>query len=352
MDARLRYTREEILQDHPYVKPHEQVGYLLHGGFLADGTYASPRTLNRWPAVKAWGKALKGRGWDLIDASGDLLEHGAYPNNAQEAVLLKAGFGKPFWNSLTTTGVIEARGQALCNVPPIDWQQFVVEDISDMGLGHLSKGLFYAHGADEGGDPADMSKGAHDKMWFAVRDLVFGKDAYPLPEMGASITRPVEGRELPQLPEPIEQIVKLMMNVLMIEIRAEAFFQFCIDVLRDPELWEGKRKEADLGALMVDRIRTDEAIHVAYLQLVLSELRSVTVKTVQGGTISGTDLLDPLWAKMVDWHGRDERVLAAERTRKALETDLITDRGEDAARRILAEFDALTDRGALAVAAE
>jgi hypothetical protein len=341
MDARLRYTRQELMQNHHYARPHEAAGYALHGGFLADGSYASPRTLHRWPAVKAWGEALKARGWPLIDATGDLLKHGSYPNEAQETLLLKAGLGQTLWNSLTVTGVIEARGQALCNLPAPDLQKLVVEPIADTGLGHLGQGLFYAHGADEGGDPADMSRGAHDAMWFAVRDMVFGKNAYPLPEVPGSIARPVEGREMPQLPEGIEQLIKFMMNVLMIEIRAESFFAFCCRLFRDPQLFVGRRDEAELAAVMVERIRTDEAIHVAYLQLVISELRSLTLRTVDGGTVAGAAIIDPVWARMVDWHGREERELAAARTRKAVEAQVIAAKGEAEGRPILNEFDRL-----------
>ena len=343
MDARLRYSREDLMASHAYARPHEAVGYRLHGGFLADGTYVSPRTLHRWPAVRAWGEALKARGWPLIDASGDLLKHGSYPNEAQQGLLLKAGLGQTLWNSLTVTGVIEARGQALCNVPALDLQKLIVEDISQCGLGHLSQGLFYAHGADEGGDPADMSLGAHDAMWFAVRDMVFGKDAYPIPEVPGSIGRPVEGREMPQLPEGIEQIVKLMMNVLMIEVRAESFFAFCCRLFRDPQLFTDRRAEAEMAATMVERIRTDEAVHVAYLQLAISELRSMTLRTVDGGTVSGAAVIDPVWAKMVDWHGREEREIAAARTRATLEGQVIAAKGEAPGRALLAEFDALAD---------
>lgn len=94
MDARLRWSREELMANHDYAKPHEEAGYALHGGFSADGAYLSPRTLNRWPAVKAWSEALQARGWPLIDASGDLLQHGSYPNEPQMKLLLKAGYGQ------------------------------------------------------------------------------------------------------------------------------------------------------------------------------------------------------------------------------------------------------------------
>lgn len=51
MYARLRYSRDEIMSSHDYVRPHEEAGYRLHGGFTADGVYVSPRTKLRWPAV-------------------------------------------------------------------------------------------------------------------------------------------------------------------------------------------------------------------------------------------------------------------------------------------------------------
>ena len=54
-------------------------------------------------------------------------------------------------------------------------QRLIVEDVTDTATGHMNAGLLYAHGADEGGDPATPHLGAHDTMWFAARDLVFGK---------------------------------------------------------------------------------------------------------------------------------------------------------------------------------
>jgi hypothetical protein len=53
---------------------------------------------------------------------------------------------------------------------------------------------------------------------------------------------------------------------------------------------------------MVERIRTDEAIHVAYLATVISELRSLTIKTVDGKTVPGGQMIDPVWNQMIEWH--------------------------------------------------
>ena len=344
MAQALRHRREDLIASHPYAQPHEAAGYKLHGGLDAEGRYVSPRVLNRWPAVEAWEAQLAARGWPLLDATTTLLKYGAYPNVAQERMLLEAGLGQFFWNSLTVTGVIEARGKALATTAMPDIQEIVVEDLSDTTLGHLTKGLFEAHGWDEGGgDPRTPDLGAHDAMWFAVRDAVFGKDAYPLPEVPESISRP-EGanRELPQLPPQFEALVKMMMNVLLIEVRAESFFSFCCEVLRDPANFRDRREAAERAAQTVERIRQDEQIHVAYLRAALSELRSYTLETEGGKTVSGAEVLDPLWEQMVDWHGRREREIARERTRGEIEKAVAARLGSKAGA-FMERFDALDE---------
>jgi hypothetical protein len=72
------------------------------------------------------------------------------------------------------------------------------------------------------------------------------------------------------------------MNVLMIEIKAESFFSFCVAVMRDPDNFRDRREVANHAADLVDRIRQDEAPHVGYLTAVVSELRSFTFKTADG----------------------------------------------------------------------
>lgn len=321
--AKLVYSQEELMADHPYAKRQEDAGYLMHGGFDEAGTYISPRTLHRWPAVKAWQGALKEKGVPLIDASVELLKHGNFPNVEQQKFLLKNGYGQSLWNSLTVTGIVEARGRALCEFTAPDFQDIIVDDISETATGHLGKGLLYAHGADEGGDPDQPQYGAHDAMWFAARDLLFGANAYPDDIEPDNISRPDQGRLMPQLPEVYEQIILLLMNVLMIEVRAEAFFSFCQKVMRDPDVFQDRREAAERAAVMVERIRTDEAIHVGYLQTVVSEMRAFTFKTVDGGTIAGKDLIDPIWQGMIHWHAETQhekaRELSYERVREHFE---------------------------------
>src|SRR5262249_28572360 len=160
--------------------------------------------------------------------------------------------------------------------------------VSGTCTGHLNKGLLYAHGLDEGGNPA-AGQGGHDAMWFAVRDALFGKDAYPLPEVPASIARPEIGRLMPMLDKVYEDWILLLMNVLMIEVAAEAFFSFCTGLMRSSEVFRDRRAAAGHAAELVERIRTDEAIHVAYLQTFVSELRSFTIKKLDGGRIKGAE---------------------------------------------------------------
>ena len=339
--TKLNYTWDELMASHAYARPHEEAGYRLHGGFDAAGEYISPRTLNRRPAVKAWDEKLTARGWPLIDATVQLLKRGHYPNQAQQRLLLANGFGETLWNSLTITGVIEARGRALCEFEAPDFQQIIVDDISNMCVGHLHKGLLYAHGVDEGGDPKDSTFGAHDQMWFAARDLVFGKNRYPIPEIPENIGRSDQGRLMPQIPAGFEQLIMLLMNVLMIEVRAEAGFSFNCAVFRDKANFPDKRKEAELAAEMIERIRTDEAIHVGYLQAAISEMRSVTFRTVDGGTIEGAKMIDPIWEGMVHWHAVTQADFSRAQSHDAIEKRLLAAPNGAA---LFAQFEALDDR--------
>ncbi len=92
------------------------------------------------------------------------------------------------------------------------------------------------------------------------------------------------------------------MNVLMIEIKPENFFAFCQAVMRDPANFTDRKAAAAHATELVESIRTDEAIHVAYLTTALSELRSFTIRTVDDETMPGAALIDPVWEAMIEWH--------------------------------------------------
>ena len=315
--SKLVYTRDEILADHPYARPHEEADYRLHGGFDADGKYISPRTLNRWPAIRAWSAALTARGNDLVNASQQLMSRGSFPSVAQQSFLLEHGLGQTLWDSLSVTGVIEARGRMLAEAEAPGFQDIVDEDISQTATAHLNKGLLRAHGLDEGGDG---TLGGHDAMWFAVRDMLFGKHAYPHAEVPESLARPETGRLMRQIPPEHERWILLLMNVLMIEVRAEKFFNFCTTVMRDPRNFTDRRDVAMHAADLVDRIRQDEAPHVGYLTAVVSELRSFTFKTVDGQHVKGATFIDPVWRGMVHWHSVTNADWDRAQARKEYET--------------------------------
>ena len=126
----MKYTFEEIMSEHEYAQANEMAGYLLHGGLDSEGNYISPRTKKRWDAINEWSNILTGQGHPLLDCSVQILKYGNYPNFDQAKYLLSLGEGTFFWNSLTITGIIEARGRALAEITAPDFQQIIKEDIS------------------------------------------------------------------------------------------------------------------------------------------------------------------------------------------------------------------------------
>lgn len=331
----LRYTEDELMRDHEYAEPHVVAGHRLHGGFLADGRYQPPRALVREPALDAWTDALRARGGDVLDADASLLSGERVPNVEQSRVLLRHGLGETFWNGLTITGKIEARGRLLAEASFPDLQPHIVDDISEMAIGHLNRGLLRAHGLDEGGVEG---VGAHDVMWFVARDLAFGEGAYPDVDPPDNIARPEAGRRwMPEVPPDVEGMLSLLMNLLIIEFRAEIGFASTQEVLRTPDLFVGRRAEAELAAEVVGRIRADEEIHVRSLCLYLGELASVTFRTVDGGTIAGSDLIGRFWEGLVKWATVEQPALVAQQQREMIERRVVAH--PDAAQ-VLAEFHA------------
>ncbi|HEU5084513.1 MAG TPA: hypothetical protein VFU14_14310 [Acidimicrobiales bacterium] len=333
---KLRYTRDELLADHDYAEPQVVAGRRMHGGFLADGTYQPPRTAVRAPAVDAWAEALRERGGDLFDADASLLDGARLPNVEQQRVLLRNDLGETFWNSLTIIGKIEAKGRLLADITFPDLQDVIVEDISEMGIGHLNEGLLLAHGLDEGGLP-DQGIGGHDEMWFVARDLAFGEGAFPDVEPPETIARPDDERRIPELRGDIEGLVSFLANLLLIEFRAELGFSETQAVLRTPDLWGARAAQAEEAAEIIGRIRTDEEIHVSSLRLYLGEIRHCTFRTVDGGTISGATVIDRFWDDLVKWAVVDKPALEADQQRQVL-LDRIGAHPE--AERVLQEFDA------------
>lgn len=105
-----------------------------------------------------------------------------------------------------------------------------------------------------------------------------------------------------QLPAPYEMLISFLMNLLMIEVRAERAFNFYESVITTRGVFEERPADAAVAAALVNRIRKDESVHVAWLTTAVSEFRSFTIKTVDGDRVPGCEILDPIWERMVYWH--------------------------------------------------
>ncbi len=341
MARQLVYTEAELLRSHDYAQPQQEAGHRLHGGFVDGGRYVPPRCLVREPALDAWTAALRERGGEWLAADASLLDGLRYPNAAQMKLLLQEGLGQSFWNTLTITGKIEARGRVLAEMTFPEFGESVEEDVSEMAVGHLNRGLLKAHGIDEGGEP-ERGIGGHDTMWFALRDLAFGAGAYPEPEVPESIGRGEEEIVFhPGVSEAVQRTIYFLLNLLLIEFRAERGFQLSEALLRDPELFCDRRAEAEKAAEIVGRIRTDEEVHVASLRLYLGEIRDLHFKSTEGAAVPGHEIVDPFWAAIVKWATVEQPRLAAEQQRA-----LITERilAAEEGPRILSAFETLADR--------
>ena len=336
----LTFSEEQLYAEAPVASPHVSNGVRMHGGLDGEGNYVPPRSGGRRKAMAAWTAALRERGGELFDADASLLTGARMPNVAQQTLLLENGIGQPFWNSLTITGKIEARGRVLAEMSFPDLQEVIVEDISGMALGHLNKGLLVMHGIDEGGEP-DRGIGGHDVMWFVARDLAFGADAFPDVEPPETISRPEAGERLmPELPPEYEGMLSFLMNLLLIEFRAEIGFASTQELLRNGNLFRDRRAQAEEAAEIVGRIREDELIHVESLRLYLGELKQLTLKTVDGGTVSGAELIDRFWSGLVRWATVEQPEIAARNAYETLKPVILAHEGGE---KILAAFDARSD---------
>lgn len=342
--SQLRYGEAELFSEHDYARPHEIAGHRLHGGFDADDNYLPPRSKGRSEAIEAWTVALRARGGELFDADASLLSGPRVPTVDQQRMLLDEGIGRPFWNTLTVTGKIEGRGRVLAEMNFPDLGDVVVEDISDKAIGHLNDGLLAIHGIDEGGEP-HKGIGGHDVMWFVARDIVFGPGAYPDVEPPETIARPEAGRRwMPEITAEHEALLSFLMNLLIIEFRAEIGFAATQDILRSEDLFTDRRAEACEAAEIVERIRADEEIHVRSLRLYLGELRELTLRKVDGGTVPAAELIDRFWDGLVRWATVEQPQLVAERQYADLRSEILTHPDGE---RIVAAFDALGDPSAL-----
>lgn len=309
--AQTEYTAAELLADHDYVEPLVVDGVRCHGGFTADGSYASPRTRNRWPAIRAWEEQRAADfGTPLLDVPLETWPEN-FPNVEQTTFLLRRGVTGPTIGALTRIGTVEGFGGLLRQIDVPDWRSCFLEDVRGTAIDHIGRGLFEAHARDEAGHE---DQAGHDRMWFIARDIAFehpltgDETARMMARMGiggdagggrtgrtaVGGPRAASGRLLPDDVDPaLETIASRMIGLLLIEVSAFHGFRWAESVLSDTDVVAGDGEAATL----VSRIRADETPHVAWLATALSEMRDRTWLGASGRRYPGTEMIGRLWER-------------------------------------------------------
>jgi hypothetical protein len=296
--AQLEFTEDELLANADVDEPLIAGGVRCHGGFAADGTYRSPRTKYRVPAIEAWrAHHADVFGTSIIDVPMELWgEH--FPNVDQARFLIDAGVPEPLIGTLTRIGTVEGYGANIRLLKPSNLQRFFDEDITGTATDHLGGGLFEAHGRDEAGWEEEAG---HKDMWFASRDIAFESQAADV-DIEGMLSRMgfgPRGRDAseaerllpPDIDAELEFMVALMIRVLFIEVSAFHTFRWAEEWLSDTDLVAG---DGAAGRL-VSYIRADETPHVAYLATALTEMRDRTWVGDGGRRHRGSDMISRLW---------------------------------------------------------
>lgn len=258
-DLRTEYTSDEILATHDVAEPLFAGGVRCHGGFLDDGTYVSPRTAFRGPALQAWQANHRAAfGTDILHAPVETWP-GNYPNVEQARFLLRNGIREPIISTLTRIGTVEGFGAMIRFLAPADMQRFFVEDLKGTATDHLGSGLVEAHARDEAGWGDEAG---HDRMWYAVRDVAFENPVTEdetqemLQRMGipvgagadpvAAQKRFLSRRAFEDLDLGLEMLISTMLRVLFVEIKAFHVFAWAEELLADRDLVAGDGEAARL----------------------------------------------------------------------------------------------------------
>lgn len=298
------YTPEQLLDSGAYAEPLIAGGVRCHGGFTETGSYRSPRTIHRTPAIRAWQAQLARDGHELLAIDTALMPP-QYPNVAQAKLLLREGVRDPVVRRLTIVAIVEGFGAIIRDVRVPDLRALVVEPIDGTALAHLGGGLFEAHARDEAGY---RDEGGHKQMWEAARDLALEKPKVPadvlLRLMGQGPGRRRERkRAFPQLDEDLENVLATMAQVLAVEVFAMGVFDWGETLLSDPEV----SADPEGAGRLVSHIRADERPHVEYLRTALSELAARQLRTVDGGIVAGRDVVHELLHRTLRGLTRERR---------------------------------------------
>jgi hypothetical protein len=301
------YTPEELLASHDYAQPLFAGGRRCHGGFVDDGSYVSPRTKGRVPAIEAWQQQhAKQFDSELLGLPLETWPE-PYPNVTQSRFLIEQAIPQPIIATLTRIGTVEGFGSVIRNSVVPDLQRAFAEEVNGTAMAHLQRGLYEAHARDEAGHGDEAG---HNEMWFAARDIAFENPvtqdetqrmlvrmgvAGPSggqPDLAAIRAAAMANRVLPDdIDFDLESLIERMTRLLLIEISAFHLFAWAETLLSDDELVAGEGEAARL----VSYIRSDETPHVEYLRTVLSEMRDRTFAGTSGRTYSGTDMIGRIW---------------------------------------------------------
>jgi hypothetical protein len=306
MNLQLEWTEHELLATDPIDEPLVVGGVRCHGGFDAEGTYRSPRTRYRVPAIESWQRSQTDEfGTELIDVPLSTWPE-TYPNVDQAKFLIREGVPAPVITTLTRIGTVEGFGAMIRYANAGDLQRFFDDSIEGTALAHLDRGLFEAHARDEAGFDEEAG---HKQMWFAARDVGFehpvteDETARMLERMGLAgggstvpdpqlIRRQMEeAHQFADLDLDFEMMIQRMINILLIEISAFHTFAWAEAVLSDTDLVAGDGEASRL----VSYIRQDETPHVEYLKTALTEMRDRTFVGESGRRYPGAEVIGGLW---------------------------------------------------------
>lgn len=353
-NLQLEYSREELLATDPIDEAMVLADVRCHGGFQSDGSYVTPRTRFRNPAIEAWGQNHRELfGGEILHAPLETWPRN-YPNVEQSKFLLRNGIREPIIANLTRIGTVEGFGAMLGYLGLPDMQRFFVEDIRGTAIDHLSKGLLEAHGRDEGGWELEAG---HKHMWYVVRDIAFedplteDQTALMMERLGvgggsgggsgsgdvASARERFMGRRThDDLDVGLEMLLSMTTRVLFIECKAFHVFSWAQELLADNDLVAGEGRAPEL----VSYILRDEMPHVGYAQVVLTEMSKRTFIGLSGRHYSGEEIISSLWdAALADSMGVLEdqnRMFVLSEVERALE-------GKRNGRDLLEEFHRLGD---------
>ncbi len=348
VNLQLEWNETELLATEAIAEPVLVGGRRCHGGLRADGTYVSPRTAGRNPAIVAWQQHHRREfGTEIAEAP---LEQwpASYPNLAQSKLLLRHGVVEPIAVILTRIGTVEGFGGFIRTVG-CEVQPNIVEPITGTALAHLERGLFEAHARDETGFGDELG---HKDMWFAARDVAFDR-SYSSDETtemmtrvgviapGSGATPPVNPPNFPNVDQRFEGMIRFMIALMFIEVSAFHSFRWAEALLDDRELCAGDGAAADL----VRFIRADETPHVEYLRTAITEVRDRTVRTTDGGTVPGHEFIGRIWERAMSDSLGPRRQLFLDSTNREVARSLDGVRGGDD---ILEEFHALATAGVAA----